>query len=82
MTIEHVFHHQKAKLTPVFKSQTSHDSPSIAQIDQKVEELQKLIDNMFTEYQFMDTPIKTPSKPRRPPSETPTIDQILCTLLS
>jgi hypothetical protein len=37
---------------------------------------------MFTEYQFMDAPIKTPSKPRRPPSETPTIDQILRTLLS
>ena len=73
---------RKAKSTPVFKTQTSHDSPSIARIDQEVEELQKLIDDMFIEYQFMDTPIKTPSKPRRPPSETPTIDQILRTLLS
>jgi hypothetical protein len=42
----------------------------------------KLIDDMLSEYQFMDTPIKTPPKPKRPPSETPTIDQILHTLLS
>ena len=73
---------RKAKLTPVFKSQVSHDFPSTTPLDQKIEELQKLIDDLFTEYQFMDAPIKTPSKPRRPPSETPTIDQILHTLLS
>jgi hypothetical protein len=73
---------RKVKSTPVFKSQTPHDLPSITPFDQKVEELQKLIDDMLIEYQFMDTPIKTPSKPKRPPSETPTIDQILHTLLS
>ena len=72
---------RKTKLTPILTSQSPHDLASITQFTQNANFLQKIIDDMIIEYQYMDSPIKTPSKPRRPPSETPTIDQIPHTLL-
>jgi hypothetical protein len=41
--------------------------------------LEEILNRMIIEYEYMDRPITTPSKPNRPPSETPTIDKILLT---
>ena len=71
----------KSTGTPILKPQSTHDLASIKQFQQNTEYVQKLIDDMLTKYHYMDEPIKAPSKPTRPPSESPTIDQILHTLL-
>jgi hypothetical protein len=50
--------------------------------------LEKMIEGWEQEYYFMDHPIKPKQEPRptlsfqRPPSDTPTIDKILLSLLS
>jgi hypothetical protein len=59
----------------------SHDLASDKQSKQNAKQIQKLIDDMPIEYQYMGEPIKTPSKSTRPPSGTPTINQILHALL-
>jgi len=78
-----------SKSTPDLRKQPSFPrQPTAEENDQQYSRLEKMIEGWEAEYYYMDHPIKLNQKPRptitihRPPSNTPTIDKILLSLLS
>jgi len=77
------------KSTPDLRKQSPLPlQPTTQENDQQYSRLEKMIEGWEKEYYYMDHPVKLNQKPRpmttvhRPPSNTPTIDKILLSLLS
>jgi hypothetical protein len=76
-----MFSIRKTKSTPVLNTHPTHCQEQKEQFDKNITFLEKIFNGMIVEYKHMDKPIKIPTKPNRPPSETPTINKILLSLL-
>jgi hypothetical protein len=76
-----MFSIRKMKSAPIHKTQTSHNEILTKHLKKNTIFLEDPLDGMIAKYEHKDAPINTPSKPSRPPSDTPTIDKLLLTLL-
>jgi len=78
-----------SKSTPDLRKQPSSPlRPTAEENNRQYSYLENMIEGWEKEYYYMDHPVKLNQKPRpmitvqRPPSNTPTIDKILLSLLS
>ena len=72
---------RQTKSSPDLRRPASSPRINRSNLERQLDQMEELINSMHQEYEFMDHPRKFLKTEERPFSQTPTIDELLWTLL-